>query len=266
MKKHIHYCDTKFAPEVILEAWSKFKPHINKDTDVIETYSVKFVGESWDHDNESEFFSDYMKDIREATFSKSIRFGSSYSLSVYFSETCSGVSVTAPDRAMVEDVHQVFQRSQEKARLPKPKKAEKKPVVIFLGHGRDPQWRDLKDHLQDKHGYRIEAYEVGARAGHTIRDILDDMLTKSSFALLVMTGEDIDSNGNLHARENVIHELGLFQGKLGFSKAIILLEDETNEFSNIHGIQQIRFSKINIKETFGEILATLRREFDNRAE
>ena len=29
----------------------------------------------------------------------------------------------------------------------------------------------------------------------------------------------------------------------------------------IHGIQQIRFAKRNIKETFGEVLATLRREF-----
>jgi hypothetical protein len=48
---------------------------------------------------------------------------------------------------------------------------------------------------------------------------------------------------------------------LGFSKAIVLLEDGTEEFSNIAGIQQIRFAKGNIKETFGEVLAVLRREF-----
>lgn len=88
------------------------------------------------------------------------------------------------------------------------------------------------------------------------------MLSKSSFALLVMTGEDRDENGNLRARQNVIHELGLFQGKLGFSRAIILLEEDTEEFSNIHGIHQLRYGKHNIKETFGEILATLKREFE----
>lgn len=57
-------------------------------------------------------------------------------------------------------------------------------------------------------------------------------------------------------------ELGLFQGKLGFARAVVLLEEGTEEFSNIHGIHQIRFAKGRIKETFGDILATLRREFD----
>jgi predicted nucleotide-binding protein len=55
---------------------------------------------------------------------------------------------------------------------------------------------------------------------------------------------------------------GLFQGRLGFSRAIILLEEGTEDFSNVHGVQQIRFAKGNIKETFGEALATLKREFD----
>ena len=122
-------------------------------------------------------------------------------------------------------------------------------------------WRDLKDHLQDKHGYSIEAYEVGARAGHTIRDMLEQMLSSSSFAILVLTAEDETSNGKFLARQNVIHETGLFQGRLGFNRAIVLLEKGTEEFSNIHGIEQIRFSKNNIKETYGEVLATLKREF-----
>ena len=111
----------------------------------------------------------------------------------------------------------------------------------------------------------MEAYEVGARAGHAIRDILEEMLSKSSFAIIVMTGEDKDDRGNMHARDNVIHELGLFQGRIGFPRAIVLLEEGTQEFSNIHGIQQIRYSRNNIKETFGEVLATLKRELMGRA-
>jgi predicted nucleotide-binding protein len=106
----------------------------------------------------------------------------------------------------------------------------------------------------------VEAYEVGARAGHTIRDVLTDMLGKSLFACLVLTAEDEMADGTMRARQNVIHEAGLFQGRLGFNKAIILIEEGTEEFSNIQGVQQIRFSKGNVKETFGEVLATLRRE------
>jgi predicted nucleotide-binding protein len=86
------------------------------------------------------------------------------------------------------------------------------------------------------------------------------MLEASSFALLVMTGEDESKDGSRRARQNVDHEADLFQGKLGFSRAIILLEDGTEEFSNIDGLQQIRFSKGKIKESFGDVLAVLKRE------
>jgi predicted nucleotide-binding protein len=158
----------------------------------------------------------------------------------------------------IEKVFDVFERNLIASKLPAP--ALPSPQ-IFIGHGRSLPWRDLKDHLTDKHGYSVTAYEVGARAGHTIRDILDDMLTESSFALLVMTGEDETITGDLRSRQNVVHELGLFQGKLGFSRAIAIAEKEVELFSNIDGVQQLRFSAGNIAEVYGDVLATLRREF-----
>ncbi len=57
-----------------------------------------------------------------------------------------------------------------------------------------------------------------------------------SFAVLVMTGEDETATGNIRSRSNVIHETGLFQGKLGFSKAIILREEGCEDFSNIDSL------------------------------
>jgi len=87
------------------------------------------------------------------------------------------------------------------------------------------------------------------------------MLENSTFAALVLTGEDEFKDGSVHPRENVIHEAGLFQGRLGFARAIVLLEGGAEEFSNIQGLQQIRFAKGRINETFGEVLATVRREF-----
>ena len=80
-------------------------------------------------------------------------------------------------------------------------------------------------------------------------------------AFLIMTGEDEQADGSLRARDNVIHEVGLFQGKLGFEKAIILLEEGCENFSNIHGITYIPFPKGNIGATFGEIMKVLKREF-----
>jgi hypothetical protein len=90
---------------------------------------------------------------------------------------------------------------------------------------------------------------------------MEDMLEKSSFALLVMTAEDETSEGLMRARQNVVHEAGLFQGRLGFSRALMLLEKHLDLFSNVDGIQYLEYSKGNIKETFGDVLATLKLEF-----
>lgn len=87
------------------------------------------------------------------------------------------------------------------------------------------------------------------------------MLNASSFALPVLTGENQKTDGEWHARQNVVHELGLFQGRLGFTRAIALLENGVKEFSNILGVNQTRFSTGNIRETFGDVVATICREF-----
>lgn len=262
MQKTLHYCHVKFSPEVIQRAWSCIEPSVPKDDlkHLSLQLSVKFPNEEWDHDTEAEFFADYRKDAKSAMHNKSVGHGK-YIIRIWYFRPCTDVSITAPNRAIIEEVHEIFQSAEKDCALPKDTSPSEKEPVIFIGHGNSPQWRDLKDHLHEKHGYVIEAYEIGARAGHTIRDILQDMLQKSSFAILVMTGEDTDALGKTHPRDNVIHELGLFQGKLGFTHAIILLEDGTEEFSNIHGIHQVRYKKGNIKETYGEVLATLRREF-----
>ncbi len=262
MKKELHYCYVKFSPEVIQKAWATIEPHISKEDrkHLSLQLTVKFPSEEWDHDSEAEFYADYRKDAKHASHYKSVGYGK-YIIRIWYARPCTDVSITAPSRAIIEEVHEIFQSAAKSCALPRDTSPSEKDPVIFIGHGNSPQWRDLKDHLHEKHGYAIEAYEIGARAGHTIRDILQDMLKKSSYAILVMTGEDIDASGKAHPRDNVIHELGLFQGKLGFTRAIVLLEDGTEEFSNIHGIHQVRYSKANIKETYGEVLATLRSEF-----
>jgi hypothetical protein len=57
-----------------------------------------------------------------------------------------------------------------------------------------------------------------------------------------------------------VHEAGLFQGRLGFAKAIILLEDGCKPFANIEGLGHIRFPKGNIAAAYEEVRRVLERE------
>ncbi|MDZ7732830.1 MAG: nucleotide-binding protein [Acidimicrobiia bacterium] len=130
---------------------------------------------------------------------------------------------------------------------------------IFIGHGRDTQWRELRDHLQDQHGYDVLAYETAPRAGWLVGDVLEEMLSRASFAVLVMTAEDETADG-AQARQNVVHEVGLCQGRLGLTRAIPLKENGVNVFSNLAGVNWITFDRGNIQAAFGEVLGALKRE------
>ena len=130
----------------------------------------------------------------------------------------------------------------------------------FIGHGRSPVWRELKDFLENRLGLPYEEFNRIPQAGKFTSDRLKEMLESCCMAFLIMTGEDAHADGTLHARSNVIHEIGLFQAQLGYERAIILLEDGCEKFSNIDGVTHIPFPKGNIRAAFEDIREVLERE------
>jgi len=131
---------------------------------------------------------------------------------------------------------------------------------IFIGHGRSLMWMVLKDFLEGRLGLPCDEFNREAVAGIQTFDRISEMLDSANFAFLIMTAEDQHSDSSTHARQNVVHEVGLFQGRLGPRKAIILMEDGCSEFSNIIGLSQIRFPKGQISAAFEEIRCVLERE------
>ena len=142
--------------------------------------------------------------------------------------------------------------------------SEKEPSVadnkVFIGHGRSLVWLQLKDFLRDQLHLSVDEFNSVSTAGMAIPARLSQMLDGATFAFLIMTAEDETVDGKQQARLNVIHEVGLFQGRLGFNRAIILLEDGCEQFSNIHGLGYISFPKNNIGAAFEPIRQVLARE------
>lgn len=139
-------------------------------------------------------------------------------------------------------------------------RSERVGTNVFIGHGRSPVWKDLKDFIQDRLHLPWDEFNRVPVAGFTNIARLSQMLGTAAFAFIIMTAEDEQADGRLHARLNVIHEAGLFQGRLGFEKAILLLEDGCEEFSNVQGLGQIRFPAGNITSVYEEIRRVLERE------
>ncbi|MCX5954458.1 MAG: nucleotide-binding protein [Cyanobacteria bacterium] len=60
----------------------------------------------------------------------------------------------------------------------------------------------------------------------------------------------------VRARQNVLHEAGLFQGRLGFARAILLPQDGVEAFSDGSGVHFRHFAR-------GENQRDIRRSFGN---
>jgi len=131
---------------------------------------------------------------------------------------------------------------------------------VFIGHGSSPIWKDLKDFVQERLKLRCDEFNRVSSAGLATTERLSQMLDDAAVAFLVMTAEDEQKDGKVNARLNVVHEAGLFQGRLGFKKAIVLLEEGCEEFSNIHGLGQIRFPRGDINARFEKVREVLERE------
>ena len=167
-------------------------------------------------------------------------------------------------RQAAEHILRVIQRQQQQREA-----TEIAGTKVFIGHGRSPIWRELKDFLKDRLGLQVEEFNSVPTAGRATKERLLEMMDEAAFAFLVMTGddefrvvtgEDGQPDTRLYPRLNVVHEAGLFQGRLGFERAIVLLEEGCEEFSNIEGVTQIRFPRNDISAKSEEIRRVLERE------
>ena len=177
---------------------------------------------------------------------------------------------TSRNDATVKDI---FRLSKEIANLTeeefialKPRDGERKEKTtartkeqsVFIGHGRSKLWASVQVYLQNELKLKTVCYESESRVGESIVPVLDKMLNQATYAVLVLTAEDQTEEGGKRARQNVIHEAGLFQGRLGFDKAVLLVQRGIEGFSNVDGLQHIPFTGDNIEETFYQLQRALK--------
>lgn len=133
------------------------------------------------------------------------------------------------------------------------------PRRVFISHGRTSIWREVQAYLdRDVQVSTLELAQEPNR-GRTVLQKLTEESDRCSYAVVVMTGDDQFGDDPPRARENVMHEIGFFQGKYGLNRVTLLYEEGTSIPSNIHGLVYIPFPK----DLVSAALVTLRRELDD---
>jgi predicted nucleotide-binding protein len=138
----------------------------------------------------------------------------------------------------------------------------KTPIIpdrIFIAHGSSDDWRDL-DELLRQWGLKPDYFNREVVTGIVVTDRWRNMLDRARFAIALMTPDDILEKGGKRARQNVLHEIGLCHARLGLLRTAILVDEETEKFSNIGGLNTMSFKSGELKASH----ETLRRLLEER--
>lgn len=131
--------------------------------------------------------------------------------------------------------------------------AKEKMESIFISHGRSKEWYKIQSYVEKDLNYSTIELAQQPNLGRSVLQKLNEEANKCNAAIILMTGEDLLENDEVRARENVLHEIGFFQGKLGLDKVVLLLEEGVNIPSNIHGLVYIPFPKDTAEAALGAL-------------
>jgi predicted nucleotide-binding protein len=153
----------------------------------------------------------------------------------------------AQTERLVRDIDQIFE-VRANSELEQPRRQA--PQRVFISHGRSNDWRAVQPFIEKDAGLPTIELAQEPNLGRTIIEKLIDNADRCDSAVIVMTGDDVANEDERRVRENVMHEVGFFQGRYGRSMVVLLHEEGVNVPTNLSGVAYIPFPKGKIDAGF----------------
>lgn len=121
---------------------------------------------------------------------------------------------------------------------------------LFITHGRSKDWMEVQAYIEKD--LKLGTLELAQEpsGGQTIIEKLEANAPKCDGAVIVMSGDDEDGEGQPRVRENVMHEIGYFQAKFGRSRVVLLHQEKVSVPSNLYGIVYVPYPKDYVSAGF----------------
>lgn len=131
----------------------------------------------------------------------------------------------------------------------KSKRRQRLGRSIFIGHSRSKEWLWVKNYIETHYYAEVNEFATDPTVGKITLERIEECLEQARNGICVVTNE-----GDLgYPRPNVVHEAGLLQGRLGFERVLLIVQEPCQaEWSNIDGFQIARF-KHSAEETLERI-------------
>ena len=164
---------------------------------------------------------------------------------------------------LARDIDQVFEIRANSELSQPTRQANTEEKRAFISHGRSADWREVQAFTEKDVGLATLELSQEPSAGQTIIEKLERNASTCDSAVIVMTGDDIDEDGQARARENVMHEIGFFQAKYGRARVCLLHEEAVSIPTNLSGVVYVPFPKGNIGASFGVLMRELKAMYGN---
>ncbi|MFJ8770243.1 PfkB family carbohydrate kinase [Streptomyces clavifer] len=135
-----------------------------------------------------------------------------------------------------------------------------RPPAVLLAHDSGAQWEVLRHFLREDCGLTVHSLSQRDLHQGDVSGTLTERLARCGFAVCVLSASRVMSDGERRAGEDVVHQVGIFQGHYGFGRVALLTEEGCAAFSNIAGLIRLNFTPGRIDSTFWELKRMLMRE------
>lgn len=132
------------------------------------------------------------------------------------------------------------------------------PKGVFIAHGANPEWLAVQRFIEERFNLPVYSFESSSWGGREVTEALANYLERCSLAICVLTVEDFTGDGRKLARQNVVHEVGLFQGRHGFDRVVVLAEEGCNFVPQAANPYTISFPHNGIDQTFYRLAEMIR--------
>ena len=131
---------------------------------------------------------------------------------------------------------------------------------VFIGHGRNQVVRErVEDFIHKGCGPDLIVLEDQPSEGMTVIEKLEKHGRLADYAVLILTGDDVSAEGLARARQNVIQELGWFQGVLGRKRTAMLVERGVDIPSNVAGVVRLNSRAMELNQRLQSSQASFER-------
>jgi predicted nucleotide-binding protein len=115
--------------------------------------------------------------------------------------------------------------------------------TVFIIHGHDDHLKTEVQLLMYKAAVKsFVLHEVADKGRHTLDKLIEET-KEAGYAIALLRPDDLADEGKSRTRQNVILEIGYFLGRLGKARVRMIVKEEIDIPSDLHGVLYQRYDQ-----------------------